>query len=151
MIQESQGFGLRFHHLGLAVRAPDAALRFLQALGYVAGAETFDPEQNVNVAMRHHAQMPDVEVIWPGKGRSPIDLMIKRGHMIYHLCYVTLDADASVAAMIAADLDVLPLGPPKPALLFGGLPVSFHSIGDVGMIEFIHGEPAPSPIGATRS
>ncbi len=61
-----QAFGLRFHHLGLAVPAPDPAFAFLEALGYGPGAQAFDPLQNVNLAMRHHAQMPDVEVIWPG-------------------------------------------------------------------------------------
>jgi hypothetical protein len=136
-----RGFGLRFHHFGLAVPAPAAAFRFLEALGYADGAMTFDPLQNVNLAMRHHAVMPDVEVIWPGEGPSPIDLMIRRGHMIYHLCYVTRDACASVEAMTAAGLEVMPLGPPKPAKLFGGVPVSFHSIDEVGLIELIHGEP----------
>ncbi len=136
------GFGLRFHHLGWIVRAPDAAFRFLAALGYHAGNTAFDPLQNVNLAMRHHPEMPDVEVIWPADGPSPIDLLLKRGNMIYHVCYVTDDAAASLAAMAAAGLDVLPVGEAKPARLFGGSLVSFHTIDDVGLIEFIHGEPA---------
>ena len=53
--------------------APDAAFRFLAGLGYTEGAQAFDPLQKVNLAMRHHAAMPDVEVIWPGDGPSPID------------------------------------------------------------------------------
>lgn len=138
-----QRFGLRFHHLGLAVPAPGQAFRFLGALGYTAGAQTFDPLQNVNLAMRHHEAMPDVEVIWPGDGPSPIDQMIKRGNMIYHLCYVTDDAEASIAEMEADGLGVYSLGTPKPARLFGGVPVSFHRIDQIGLIEFIHGEPRP--------
>jgi len=136
--------GLRFHHFGLAVPAPAPAFRFLAALGYTAGATAFDPLQNVNLAMRHHTTMPDVEVIWPGEGASPIDRMLRRGHMIYHLCYVTDDAAASVAAIEAAGLEVAPLGPPTPAKLFCGVPVSFHAIGEIGLIELIHGEP-PGP------
>ena len=97
-------YGFRFHHLGLAVPAPDPAFRFLDTLGYQPGAQTFDPLQNVNLAMRHHAAMPDVEVIWPGTGPSPIDQMIKRGNMIYHMCFETDDADASIAAMEADGL-----------------------------------------------
>jgi hypothetical protein len=135
------GFGLRFHHFGLAVPAPGPAFRFLAALGYAEGAAAFDPLQNVNLAMRHHATMPDVEVIWPGEGASPIDRMLRRGHMIYHLCYATADADASIAAMAAAGLEVAPVSPPTPAVLFAGLPVSFHAVGDIGLIELIHGEP----------
>ncbi len=136
-----QGYGLRFHHLGLAVPAPDKAFHFLGALGYTKGASTFDPLQNVNLAMRHHAEMPDVEVIWPGEGASPIDQMVRRGNMIYHMCYVTGDAEASVAAMKAEGLRVQSLGMPKPAKLFGGVPVSFHLVDQVGLIELIHGEP----------
>lgn len=135
------GFGLRFHHLGLAVPGPDQAFGFLGALGYVAGAQVFDPLQNVNLAMRHHEAMPDVEVIWPGAGPSPIDQMIKRGHMIYHMCFETDDASASVAAMEAHGHRVFTLGPAKPARLFGGVAVSFHRVDGVGLIEFIHGVP----------
>jgi catechol 2,3-dioxygenase-like lactoylglutathione lyase family enzyme len=139
-----RGYGLRFHHLGLAVPSPDQAFRFLQALGYRAGAQAFDPLQNVNLAMRHHAAMPDVEVIWPGHGPSPIDQMIKRGNMIYHLCFETDDAEAAVMAMEADGLRVLSLGEPKPARLFGGVPVSFHRVDQVGLIELIHGIPQPA-------
>ena len=137
------GYGFRFHHFGLAVPAPDQAFRFLETLGYVAGAQTFDPLQSVNLAMRHHAHMPDVEVIWPGDGASPIDQMIKRGNMIYHMCFETDDASASVAAMEADGLRVFSLGQPKPARLFGGVAVSFHRVDGVGLIELIHGTPQP--------
>jgi hypothetical protein len=136
-----QGYGLRFHHLGLAVAGPEQAFVFLEALGYRPGAQTFDPLQNVNLAMRHHQAMPDVEVIWPGEGPSPIDQMVRRGNMIYHMCFETDDAAASIAAMEAAGLRVFSLGAPKPARLFGGVPVSFHRVDQVGLIEFIHGAP----------
>ncbi len=136
-------YGLRFHHLGLAVATPDQAFRFLGTLGYVVGVRTFDPLQNVNLAMRHHISMPDVEVIWPGEGPSPIDQMIKRGNMIYHMCFETDDAAVSLAAMEADDLNVFSLGAPKPARLFGGVPVSFHRVDGVGLIELIHGKPLP--------
>lgn len=138
-----QGFGLRFHHLGLAVPAPEQAFLFLDALGYTMGAATFDPLQNVNLAMRHHPTMPDVEVVWPEGGKSPIDQMVRRGNMIYHICYVTDDADASIGAMSEAGLAILPLGENQPARLFGGVPVSFHWVDQVGLIELIHGEPCP--------
>lgn len=133
------GYGLRFHHLGLAVAAPEPAFHFLGALGYADGAQAFDPLQRVNLAMRHHRAMPDVEVIWPGDGPSPIDQMIKRGNMIYHMCFETDDAASSVAAMEDAGHRVLTLGKAKPAVLFGGVPVSFHRVDGFGLIELIHG------------
>jgi len=45
------GFGLAFHHLGLAVSRPDEAVTFLTGLGYAIGDRVFDPEQNINLAL----------------------------------------------------------------------------------------------------
>jgi hypothetical protein len=134
-------FGLRFHHLGLAVAEPEAAIRFLGAMGYRVQTRVFDPLQNVNLMMLEHATMPDVEAVWPGDEPSPIDGMIRQGHMVYHLCYVTDDPEASIAAMERAGMEVLPVGQAKPARLFGGTPVSFHHVDGFGLIELIHGEP----------
>lgn len=136
--------GLKFHHFGLAVRDPDSAFRYLKALGFSEGMAIFDPLQRVNVAMRYHDEMPDVEIIWPGAGPSPIDNMLKRnGSMIYHLCYVADDPEAALAGLAAAGLDVLPISAAQPAVLFGGRDVSFHSVNDVTLIELIHGTPPP--------
>jgi hypothetical protein len=46
-------------------------------------------------------------------------------------------------------LDVIEVSPPTPALLFGGLEVSFYSINRVGVIEIIRGEPAAQSAAAT--
>ncbi|HUN51672.1 MAG TPA: VOC family protein [Candidatus Sulfotelmatobacter sp.] len=140
----ARDIGLRFHHFGLAVREPASAFRYLAVLGYREGAAAFDPLQRVNVAMRHHADMPDVEVIWPGAGPSPIDNMLRRdGALIYHLCYVAADAERALAGLAAAGLDVLTIGVAQPAVLFGGRQVSFHSIDQVCLIELIHGDVPP--------
>ena len=137
-------YGLEFHHFGLAVRSPEAAFRYLSDLGYRAGSTCYDPLQKVNLAMRHHDSMPDVEVIWPGEGPSPIDQMLKRtDSMIYHLCYTTQSVEASLAALEQAGLEVLPLGMAQPALLFDGVEVSFYSVTGVGIIEIIAGEAHP--------
>jgi hypothetical protein len=134
--------GLEFHHFGLAVRRPDKAFTFLEALGYFRGTTVFDPLQLVNLAMLHHAHMPDVELIWPGDTASPIDNMIKGGKsLIYHQCYTSKDPAQSVASVRDLGLDIIEVSPPKPAVLFSGLEVSFYSIARVGLIEIIHGTP----------
>jgi hypothetical protein len=131
-------FGLAFHHFGLAVRDPTQAFVYLAALGYREGETCFDPHQRVNLAMRHHDAMPDVEVIWPGDVPSPIDKMLKQSDSkIYHLCYTSDDVTASVAAIEAAGLEVLPISEPAQAPLFGGLEVSFYAISQCGVIEII--------------
>lgn len=135
-------YGLEFHHFGLAVRSPEAAFRYLEDLGYGPGSTCYDPLQKVNLAMRHHDRMPDVEVIWPGTEASPIDRMLKRNDsMIYHLCYTSADVERSVAALEEAGLEILPLGLAQPALLFDDMEVSFYSITGVGIIEIIAGAP----------
>jgi hypothetical protein len=135
-------YGLEFHHFGLAVKSPDAAFRYLGDLGYRAGSSCYDPLQKVNLAMRHHDQMPDVEVIWPGQEPSPIDRMLKKNDsMIYHLCYTSKNVGASLSALELAGLEVLPLSIAQPALLFDDLEVSFYSITGVGIIEIIAGMP----------
>jgi hypothetical protein len=135
-------YGLEFHHFGLAVKSPEAAFRYLSDLGYRAGSSCYDPLQKVNLAMRHHDRMPDVEVIWPGQEPSPIDRMLKQSDsMIYHLCYTSENVDGSLAALERAGLEVLPLGMAQPALLFGGIEVSFYNITGVGIIEIIAGAP----------
>lgn len=138
----TERFGLRFHHFGLAVAEPEPALRFLAGLGYAPGPRVFDPLQNVHLVLCTHPAMPAVEAIWPANEASPVQRLIRRGHMIYHLCYVSADAARSLAAIEAAGLATVPLGPAQPAVLFGGTPVSFHSVDGFGMIELIHGEPA---------
>ena len=133
---------LQFHHLGLAVRRPHRAFAFLASLGYREGKQVFDPLQSVNLAMRHHAIMPDVEVIWPGAASSPIDKLTQGGKsLVYHICFATRNAERALADLQAAGHQVVELAPPQPAILFGGLPVSFHNVLGFGMIEIIHGLP----------
>ncbi|OAF15458.1 hypothetical protein AYJ54_39455 [Bradyrhizobium centrolobii] len=129
---------LAFHHFGLAVASPEEAFRYLASLGYVAGNSAFDPIQRVNLAMRHHAAMPDVEVIWPGDGPSPIDKLIKRtGTMIYHLCYACPNAEQALDALAASGVEIVPVSEPAPAILFGGQKVSFHHVSGFGLIEIL--------------
>jgi len=135
-------FGLRFHHFGLAVPNPDEAFRFLRALGYRFHPAVLDPLQLVNLALATHPEMPAVEVVWPSDVPSPIDRLLRRGGpMVYHLCYVAPSPEQAIALMGEDGLNVVPIGEPKPALLFGGQPVSFYTVDNVGLIELIHGEP----------
>jgi methylmalonyl-CoA/ethylmalonyl-CoA epimerase len=137
-------FGLRFHHFGLAIRRPDDARSFLSGLGYRLGEPLFDPEQNVNLFMCAHETMPDIEVIYPGQGKGPIDGLVARhaSGIVYHPCYVSDDLDATLRRMCEAKLRLQCVSPPKPAVLFGGHRVSFYMIVGIGLIEIIEGSKA---------
>lgn len=139
-------FGLEFHHLGLAVKTPGRALAMLAALGYRKGRDAYDPLQRVNLAMFHHAEMPDVEVIWPGEGPSPIDNIVRKSDgRVYHLCYAAADPERTIKAMEAEGLEIVQVAAPEPAVLFDGRPVSFYSVVGFGLIELIDCRGAPPP------
>jgi catechol 2,3-dioxygenase-like lactoylglutathione lyase family enzyme len=133
------GLHLVFHHLGLAVRRPQEAEVFLSALGYRMGETVLDPGQNVHLKMCTHATEPPVEIIWPGTTSGPIDGMTQRhpSGIIYHVCYLTDDLAAALAALEKAGLRVVCVSPPKPAPLFGGRKVSFYNVVGIGLMEIL--------------
>lgn len=104
-------FGLVFDHLGLAVRKPDYALKFLLAGGYSASPPIYDSAQNANLIMCSSSEMPNVEIIFPGEGESPIDnILSKVDAGMYHMCYRTEDPQASVERMSSQGARILPVG-----------------------------------------
>jgi methylmalonyl-CoA/ethylmalonyl-CoA epimerase len=132
--------GLRFHHLGLAVRRPRDAMRFLGALGYDVPEPVFDPEQNVNLVLcRGRETMPDVEIIYPADSKSPADAWIKLhpDGLVYHMCYVADDLTATLAWMGKNGVRAICMSPPTPAVLFGGCRVAFYNIVGMGLCEII--------------
>ena len=60
-----QGFGLRFHHLGLALRQEKHALGFLGGMGYALGERIYDPEQNVHLRLCSSPAAPRIEFLKP--------------------------------------------------------------------------------------
>jgi Glyoxalase/Bleomycin resistance protein/Dioxygenase superfamily len=132
-------FGLEFHHLGLAVRRPDEAVSLLGNLDYAIGDKIFDPEQNVNLILCRHRQMPAVEIIYPGSVSGPIESHVNRhaNGIVYHICFESADLSASLAAIEAAKLRPVCLSEPRPAILFQGRSVSFYNIMGMGLIEIL--------------
>lgn len=135
------GYGLKFHHFGLAVERPQQALRFLSGLGYNTSAVVYDPEQNVNLIWGQNETMPAIEIIFPAKTPGPLEEILKRGkHLIYHICYVTKDLDNSLKEMRSEGHRILCVAPPKSAVLFRGKPVGFYFVSGFGLIEIIEDE-----------
>ena len=130
--------GLDFHHLGLGVRSPDTAMGVLMGLGYEIGRAVYDPEQNVNLTLCKAYAGPDVEIIWKAEGQSPIDTILSRKDgLIYHMCFATNDLPAALSGLEGAGHRIITLAPPKPAVLFDGLHVSFYEVVGFGTIEII--------------
>jgi len=133
-------YGLTFHHLGLAVRTPDIAAKFLSNLGYRIGATVYDPNQNVHVALCEHALMPAVEIICPGPGKSPIDRYLQQHSegLVYHMCFAAKDLEKSMAALKADEnIRAIFWAEPQPAVLFEGRKVVFCIVTGMGLIELL--------------
>jgi methylmalonyl-CoA/ethylmalonyl-CoA epimerase len=130
---------LNFHHLGLAVRRPDEARKFLTASGYELGTPVIDAGHNARLQLCSHANQPAVEIIWPGDAPGPVEKLTQRhpGGITYHVCYETDDLRAVVAAWLAVGLNAICISPPKPAPLFGGRPVSFYNLIGIGLVEIL--------------
>jgi methylmalonyl-CoA/ethylmalonyl-CoA epimerase len=141
------GLHLAFHHLGLAVRRPQEAEVFLSAMGYQLGEAVLDPGQNVYLKMCVHATEPEVEIIWPADTNGPIDGLMQRhtSGIVYHVCYLTDDLTAALAALEKAGLRVVCVSPPKPAPLFGGRKVSFYNVVGIGLVEILEYKPELQP------
>lgn len=132
------GFGLTFHHFGLAVRDIPGALKVLDGLGYDCGEEVYDPLQEVRLLWCTHASMPAVELVAPTEQPGPIDNILQHAtEAIYHLCYEASNIDAAVDAIKSGGIRVLPVVPPKPAVLFGGRRVGFYQLKGFGLIEIL--------------
>lgn len=130
---------LQFHHLGLAVRQPEASLKLLTAQGYRVGSEIFDPNQSVNAVLCQHETEPSVEVLWPGSTLSPIENLVNRhaSGVVYHICYLTPDLGAALEKMNDLGLGVTCISPPQAAPLFAKCKVSFYNIRGLGLVEIL--------------
>jgi hypothetical protein len=131
-------FGLTFHHFGLAVRDVPGALKVLEGLGYECADEVYDPLQEVRLVWCAHPIMPAVELVAPTHQPGPVDNILQHTtEVIYHLCYEATDIDAAVDAIKGSGIRVLPVAPPKPAVLFGGRRVGFYQLRGFGLIEIL--------------
>ena len=130
---------LVFHHLGLAVKKPQAASAFVLALGYHQGDTIHDPGQNVAARFCTHDSQPAIEILWPSESKGPIDAMVQKRPegIIYHVCFATEDLAAALASLEESGNRVVCISPPMPAPLFGDRKVSFYNVVGIGLIEIL--------------
>jgi len=131
-------YKLFFHHLGLAVRQPEMAIRFLSGLEYEIGPSIRDDLQNVNLIICIKNTMPAFEIISETKTAGPLTNILKsNSSLIYHVCYESDVLDESLAALESDGFRVIPISEPKPAVLFAGRKVSFYHVHGFGLIEIL--------------
>ncbi|MDB4627218.1 VOC family protein [bacterium] len=127
-----------FHHFGLAVRDPEAALHQLSAFGYTGHPPVYDELQKVHLILCRSEVMPDVEIIYAGDESGPLDSILKHGEtQIYHTCYEVDDLEETLAGWEDRKVKFRCVAPPKPAVLFGGRKVSFYYLPGFGLVELL--------------
>lgn len=131
--------GIRFHHVGLLTDQPAAAAKALALLGYKVADAVYDPLQDVELRMAEGASpFSTIEVITPvSRDGALAKLVTRRGDYGYHSCYTVANFEATLDALRALGLRVVTVSASKPAILFGGQRVSFHSVEGLGLVEFI--------------
>lgn len=131
--------GIRFHHLGLLTDAPAAAATALTFMGYRVAEPVYDPLQDVHLRMATGpVEGAAIELITPSSREGALGkLVTRRGDYGYHSCFVVADVAAALSALSDLGLRVVTVSPSKPAVLFGGKHVSFHSVQGLGLVEFI--------------
>ena len=128
---------MKFHHFGLVTADPAATRKILAAMGYDVGAPVHDPLQNVMLYWGTHPTFPAVELISPADTPGAVSELLKKGKQgVYHLCFEVDNLESELAGL-SAHGRVLPVSPPKPAVLFNQRRVSFHFVENFGLIELL--------------
>lgn len=131
---------IAFHHIGIAVRDFGPARDFYALQGYDFWAPVVDPLQEVELLFCTKDGAPSIELVKPVHERSPVVNYLKeQTECIYHVCFEVSDLQAALK-QVYGKRRYLCASPRKPAVLFGGRPVSFYYSRGVGLVEFL--EPA---------
>lgn len=133
--------GLRFHHLGLAVREPESAIRTLEWLGYHVSESVFDPGQRVHLRLCESPSMPAIEIVCPAGDDSPAARFVRdQDHLVYHFCFSASSIDDAVEKIRSSGGKVVLLSDKKPAPLFGNRLVAFYYLDGMGIVELLENE-----------
>lgn len=115
-----------FDHIGIFVREIDSGRELLsRTLPIRRESEIFeDPLIRVRVQFLYDASDICYELVAPLGEGNPVDGVLKsRKNVLNHVAYRVDDIDAAVARMVGEG--AFALGPPRPAVAFGGKRVAF--------------------------
>ena len=121
-----------FHHIGIATDDLAETSRFVMNAFDVTNklGPIHDPKLKAELLLLSVAGAGAIELV----AGSAVQGVLKKGVMLYHVCYEVDDLDAVLVEQKRAG--ALVIVPPSPAILFEGRRVSFvHS--PIGLIEFL--------------
>ncbi len=125
-------FGLPLHHIGVACRdIANAAAHVERAYTVLADSGPIhDPAQNAVVQLFDLGAAGRIELV----SGPVVDRFTGAALTYYHVCYMTSNIEATLAA--AQAVGAVMAGPPKPAVLFDGRLVAFVYT-PLGLVEFL--------------
>jgi methylmalonyl-CoA/ethylmalonyl-CoA epimerase len=132
-----------FDHIGVFVRDIDDGKSKLDALLPIERwSETFDdPLIKVRVAFGTDSSGIRYELVAPFGEPNPVSGALAAGRdILNHVAYRVADLDAAIPLLRAAR--AMPLGPPQPAVAFGGARVMFFLTPLKLIVELIEERPA---------
>jgi methylmalonyl-CoA epimerase len=114
----------KIHHVGVAVRSLDEALKFYSdTLGLPVHASATVEQQGVKAALLTIGQS-EIELLEPLSPESPVGRFLERkGEGLHHICFQTPDVAAELEGLKAKGVDLVDQKPRK---------------GLAGMICFLH-------------
>lgn len=114
----------KIHHIGIAVRSLDEALKFYsETLGLPVQASATVEEQGVKAALLTIGES-EIELLEPLSPESPVGRFLERkGEGLHHICFQTPDVDAELEGLKAKGVQLIDQKPRR---------------GLAGMIYFLH-------------
>ena len=137
----------RLHHIGFVVPEIVSALEgFACSLGASRSGRIFeDPVQKVKVAfLTTGPGEPQIELVEPLGGDSPVWKFLNKGGGLHHFCYETGDLEGELRLMQSRK--AMLLKKPQPAVAFGGRRIAWMLTRENLLLEFLE---APSPAART--
>jgi|SRR5215475_6727275 len=132
---------LAFNHLGIVVSDLDKALEsYREIFGYELLRGPYDdPIQQVRVCFigSNGVGHPDLELVAPLSGQSPVKTLLDKGGGAYHVCYQVLNIEQALCDLRAKGCFVV--SRPVPAVAFGGSRIAWLYTPTRQLLELVEG------------
>jgi methylmalonyl-CoA/ethylmalonyl-CoA epimerase len=132
------------HHVGIVVADIESrGAEMVDRFGYVvATAVIEDLAQTAFVQFfLQQGGTHWVELVMPNGPGSKLEGAVRKGQTLHHLCYEVTDIEA--AARHLRESSMFMVGPPAPAVAFGGRPIAWF-MDRIGMlVELVEAGPGP--------
>ena len=136
--------GYALHHVGMLVDDIEArGAELVSRFGYEAATGIIeDAQQTAHVRFfRQPGAAHWLELVTPNGPDSKLTGALKKGQTLHHLCYEVADIEAAAGDLRSESMFIV--GPPTPAVAFGGRPVAWFLDRAGLLVELVQAGPGP--------